>query len=667
MTNKHLLVFIAFTGILLSASAQKKIATKKPEAKKIAAPASKPNPWIFTYGKDTVYQQEFERLLTKNRKDKENPSKEEISEYLELYQNFKMKVKEAKLLQLDTFSGFKSELAGYRKQLANPYLTDKKVTEGLIKEAYERTKLEINASHILINCAENASPKDTLAAYNKILELRKRITKGETFEDVAKNHSEDPSASRNNGNLGWFSAFYMIYPFETQSYTTPKGQVSMPFRTKFGYHIVKVIERRPARGEVKVAHIMIQTQQNADETEIKIAQAKTDSIYKLIIGGESFEKMAKDHSSDMSSNQNGGVMNFFNSFSNFPENFKDIAFNTEKGEVTKPFRTDYGWHILKVLEKKPVPELAEMEESLKNKISRDSRSESSRLVVAQRIKKENKYLEYPLVVKEFTSLLDSNFNNGNWEPNYDKISDKVIVSINDKKWTMRDFANYVRTVQEPHKGESVDMIVLSIYKKYTDEKALEYEEVILETKYEDFKNLMQEYNDGIMLFDLTDKKVWTRAVTDTAGLEAFHQLNNTKYMWKERLMIHTVSCLDEKTKIAAMKMAKSGKSKEDIGAKFNKKLKGTVVFEMSKHEKGSNNKMDLLWSSKGVSDLPNENNTYKFIIVDGVVGPEPKTLKEAKGMVTSDYQNHLEKEWLKEMRSKYPVSLNQKAIDNLFK
>lgn len=667
MTNKYLLVFIAFTTISLSASAQKKPATKKPESSKMSASASKTNLWVFTFGKDTVYQQEFERLLTKNRKDKETPSKEEITEYLELYQNFKMKVKEAKLLQLDTFSGFKSELAGYRKQLANPYLTDKKVTDGLIKEAYERTKLEINASHILINCAENAAPKDTAAAYNKILELRKRIMKGESFEDVAKNHSEDPSASRNNGNLGWFSAFYMIYPFETQSYITPKGQVSMPFRTKFGYHIVKVLDRRPARGEVKVAHIMIQTQQNAAESEINAAQAKADSIYKLILGGESFEKMAKEHSSDMSSNQNGGVMNFFNSFSNFPENFKDLAFNTEKGEMTKPFRTDYGWHILKVLEKKPVPELTEMEESLKNKISRDSRSESSRLVVAQRIKKENKYTEYPTVVKEFTTLLDSNFNNGAWEPNYDKISDKVIVSINDKKWTMRDFANYVRTVQEPHKNESVDMIVLNIYKKYTEEKALEYEEGILETKYEDFRNLMQEYNDGIMLFDLTDKKVWTRAVTDTSGLEAFHKTSSTKYMWKERLMVHTVVCLDEKTKIGAMKMAKAGKTKEEISAKFNKKLKGTVVFDMSKHEKGSNSKMDQLWNTKGVSDIPNENNTYKFIIVDGVVGPEPKTLKEAKGMVTSDYQNHLEKEWLKEMRSKYPVTVNQNAIDNLFK
>jgi peptidyl-prolyl cis-trans isomerase SurA len=631
------------------------------------APAAKPNSWIFTYGSDTVFQQEFERLLSKNRKEKQTPTQDEINEYLELYQNFKMMVKEAQLVQLDTFTAFKNELAGYRKQLANPYLTDKKVTDQLIQEAYNRTKEEINASHILINCAENASPKDTLAAFNKINDLRKRILKGERFDSLAARFSEDPSASKNLGNLGWFTAFYMIYPFENMAYATPIGQVSLPFRTKYGYHIIKTNNKRVARGEVKVAHIMLQIPQNADEVVTADTKTMIDGIYNRLVNGESFDSLAKEYSSDMSSKNNGGIMNFMASLSNYPEVFKDVAFTTPKGQLSQPFRTDYGWHIVKTLEIKPVPELSEVQESLKNKITRDSRSESNRLAVAARIKRETKYKEYPQVLKEFSATLDSTFLDGNWEPNMKDGSEKTILSFNDRNFDTRDFANYVRAQQEPHKGESVDMVIRNLYKNYTNEKAIEYEESILEIKHEDFKYLMQEYHDGIMLFDLKDKKVWSKSVSDTVGLEAFHKQNASKYMWKERLKVYTLLCLDEKTELAAMKMAKAGKSNTEIVAKLNKKIKGAVTIDSAKYEKGANPAFDKLWDTKGVVDLANENNTYRFHIVFGVVAAEPKSLKEARGPATSDYQNYLEKEWIQELRNKYPVTVNSPALGNLFK
>ena len=670
---KNLLaIIIMLTGVTTSAVfAQNKKAPAKAPAKSAAVPVkpvAKPNPWVFTYGSDTVLRDEFERLLSKNRKEKEAPSKDEITEYLELYQNFKMKVKEARLMQLDTFTSFKTELAGYRKQLANPYLTDKKVTEGLIKEAYERLKEEINASHILINCPENAAPKDTLAAYNKLVDLRKRILKGESFDSLAAKNSEDPSAKSNNGNLGWFTAFYMIYPFENFAYNTPKGQVSMPFRTRFGYHIIKVIDRRPARGEVKVAHIMLKGGTGDSKENIAENKTRIDSIYSALQNGASFEDVVKSVSVDMSSNQNKGVMNFFGSFSNYPDKFKEISFSTPRGELSTPFQTEYGWHIIKVLEKKGTPELKEMEEGIKSKITRDSRSESSRAVVSQRIKRETKYTENSANFKEFSRYLDSTFLNGTWEPNYSLIIEKPIVSFNDKIFTTHDFARFLRTAQEPRKNdESIEMTATNLFKRFTDEKALEYEEGILETKYDDFRNLMQEYNDGIMLFDLTEKKVWNRAHTDTAGLEKYHAANSGKYMWKERVAVYTVTCLDEKTKQAALKLARAGKSNEEIGAKLNKKIKGAVTFDLNKFEKGANSAMDKLWDKRGVEDISNQNNTYKFYIVSGIVGPEPKSVKEARGPLTSDYQSYLEKEWIKELRAKYPVSVNTPVLDQLFK
>jgi peptidyl-prolyl cis-trans isomerase SurA len=661
------------TGIMMltlsigAAQAQSKNKTSPTKNATQVIVSPKPNNWIFTFGKDTVYQQEFERLLTKNRKEKDIPTDPEIREYLELYQNFKMKVSEARKLQLDTFPAFLNELAGYRKQLANPYLTDKKVSEVLLKEAYERTLIEVNASHILINCAENASIKDTLEAYNKIMDLRKRIMKGESFDSVASKNSEDPSAIRNFGNLGWFTAFYMIYPFETMAYNTPKGQVSMPFRTRFGYHILKVNDRRPTRGEVQVAHIMLQTPPNAGEELIAEKKKDAEEIYNKLMNGENFEGLAKAFSDDMGSKNNGGVMSFMSSLSNFPEDFKDVAFATPKGETTRPFRTDYGWHIIKVLEIKGAPSMAESEENLRNKIMRDSRSESNRLAVSERIKKETRYKDYPAVLKSFIDALDESFMQGDWEPNYEKIPQGTIVSFNDKNFDTRDFANFLRTTMEPRPGESKEMLVNTMYKRYTNEKALEYEEGILEDKYEEFRFLMQEYRDGIMLFDLTDKMVWTKAVTDTVGLEAFHAANKNKYMWKERLNVYTVTSIDAKSKANAMKMARAGKNYEEIIAKLNKKIKGAVFFELNKFEKGANPQMDKLWNTKGVVDIPNENNTFRFYIVEGVGTPEPKSLKEARGMITSDYQTVLEKRWIEDLRIKYPVVVNEDAIKQLFR
>ncbi|MES2561074.1 MAG: peptidylprolyl isomerase [Bacteroidota bacterium] len=659
-------LLVATSCISSIALAQKPAAKTTKPAPKPLATVTAPSPWVFTFGTDTVYKAEFERLLSKNKKDKERPTEADVREYLELYQNFKMKVKEAELMKLDSIASFKTELAGYRKQLANPYLTDKKVSDGLIKEAYERMKLEVNASHILINCAENAAAKDTLVAYNKILGLRNRILKGESFDSVAAKNSDDPSAVKNLGNLGWFTSFQMIYPFETQAYTTPKGQVSMPFRTRFGYHIIKVMDKRPARGEVKVSHIMLQTGPSASVDVLSSAQAKADTVYQKLLAGESFEKMVEQYSQDQGSKTNGGVMNYFTGYSNYPEQFKETAFALNKGDISKPFKTDYGIHIIKVLDKKGIPELKEVEENIKTKVGRDSRAESNKLVVADRIRKQNNYKEYPANLKEFINSVDTTFLQATWMPSEKQLTNKPVMSLGTKIYTVTDFAAYAKGNQEARPGENVPMILNRLFKKFSDEESLKYEEGLLEYKYADFKNLMQEYHDGILLFDLTDKKVWTKAVSDSTGLERFHNDNKGKYMWKERVKVYTYTCVDAKTKKEAMKMAAAGKSGEEIKAKVNKKMAGSLVISENKYEQ-ADAQGEKYWSKKGVVDMPNEPNVFKFLVVEGIVAPEPKALKESRGLVTSDYQNYLEKEWIKELRAKYPVSVNTPVVDSLFK
>lgn len=667
--NKHAVTLGVLTFVTSVAFAQK----TKPKAAKqvtpVAASVAKPDPVVFTYGNDTVYKSEFERLLSKNRNQKEPPTEESVREYLELYENFKMKVKEARLMKLDTNSAFKSELAGYRKQLANPYLTDKKATEGLVKEAYEHMLKEVNASHILINCGENARPADTLAAYNKTLELRKRYLKGEHFDSLAMKNSDDPSAINNAGNLGWFSAFDMIYPFERMAYLTPKGEVSMPFRTRYGYHLIKVNDTRDARGEVKVQHIMRSTGPSATPETLADQKVLMDSVYeKLQSGKATFDELVAQYSQDEGSKPNKGVMNWMASNSRFPEEFKNTAFSLEKDQVSKVFSTPFGYHIIKVVDTRPVASYKDLEETLKTKVGRDSRAESSKTAVAQRIKEENNFKEYTANVKAFANSIDSNIFMDGYVPDEKKTGNKPLFTIGNKTYTEKDLVQYILESHDHYEpGQSPYMMVTHIYKRYVDEQALAYEEAQLETKYEDFRNLMQEYHDGILLFDLTDKKVWNRAVTDTAGLEKFHAANREKYMWKERVHLLTFNCLDAKTKKTAMKMAKAGKSVEEIKAKVNKKITGALVVTEQKAEKGENTTTDKLYDKKGVVDIPDENGQYKFYYVLGVVPPEPKTLKEAKGLVTSDYQNYLEKEWIKELREKYPVTVNEETVKTLFR
>lgn len=616
---------------------------------------------IFTFSGDTVFDDEFKRQFYKNRREKEAPTTKELNEYLELYINFKLKVREALDMRLDTNPNFVSELTGYRKQLSAPYLTDKNVTEALMQEAYERMQQEINASHILIMVSPNASPADTLAAYNKLMDIRKRTLKGERFDSLAVKFSEDPSVKDNAGLLGWFTVFQMVYPFESMAYKTAKGDISMPFRTQFGYHLVKVNDKRPARGEVKVQHIMIRTGYGSTEKQIADAKVKIDEAYNLLQNGEEYETVVERYSQDDGSRGNKGVMNWVASLSGYPNEFKDVCFSLKPNEISKPFATDFGWHIVKLLDKRPVGEFKEVQDIIKNKITRDSRSEGSKTAVIARVKKENNYREFPANINEVIRLLDTSFLKGAWSYNEAKIGKKPAFTVGKATYTQKDFAEYLQLAQQQREKENIEMVAKNMFNDWASEKCLAYEESILEDKYEDFKNIMKEYHDGILLFDLTDRKVWGRAVTDTAGLEEFWKPRANNYMWKERISYNIYSCKDSLVKKQAIAMARKNKKENDIIKKLNKKGANNVMIREAKSEQTDATGADL-WDKTGVVDVP---NSLRFYVINGKVSPEPKTLKEAKGLVTSDYQEYLMKEWINELRGKYNVQVNRPALERL--
>ena len=506
-------------------------------------------PAIETIGGRNVSVSEFTYVYNKNNaKAADAYSAKSLREYLDLYTNFRLKVREAEELGLDTTDAFKKELEGYKKQLAQPYLTEKGVTEQLTKEAYERMKEEINASHILINVNPEAEPKDTLAAYNRINELRQRIINGESFEKIATEFSEDPSAKQNKGNLGYFTALQMVYPFEDAAFKTKKGDISKPVRTRFGYHIIKVNERRPSQGQIRAAHIMVRTTPGSPAEDSIAAKQKSEEIYNRLKKGEDWNTLSEQFSDDANSKSKEGELPWFSTGRMIP-NFEDAAFSLQNvGDYSKPINTPYGWHIIKLLEKKPLESFADLEPTLKTKVSKDSRSELNRSILLQRLKKENQFVENPQTLNNIIPLADSSLVMGTWTKKADEKANGLLFTIGTKRYLVSDFFTYLSNNRGGQKSTtSPAQAMRNAYKKYVDEELIRYEEAHLEEKYVDYKMLVKEYRDGILLFQLMDEKVWSKAISDTTGLRSFYDKNKEKYRWDTRAHAKIFSVSNEAT------------------------------------------------------------------------------------------------------------------------
>ena len=416
---------------------------------------------------------EFAYVYSKNNLNPQVMDPRSVEEYLELFVNFNLKVYEAIQLGLDTHATFIDELAGYRKQLAQPYLSDQKAADHLVEEAYERMQYDVRAYHILISVEEHADPADTMAALNKIMSLRERITAGEDFLTLALEYSDDPSARGmpatanrtqmrgNSGDLGYFSVMDMVYPFESAVYKTSVNDVSMPVRTNSGYHIIKVVDRLPAMGRASVAHIMINAAADAPETIQQQAKAKVDEIYQKILNGEDFATLAERFSDDNASGRRGGELPPFTSNRMVPEFIKAIAELDEPGQISKPVRTQFGWHLIK-LKDKTLPSKDEAIADLKNRISRDNRARLSQNAVLERIKNENNFREYNQNLEVFFEVVDESIFQGRWDKSLVDGNNDLLFSFADKTFTQQDFANYLESVQSMRTPESVRNYVNTI-------------------------------------------------------------------------------------------------------------------------------------------------------------------------------------------------------------
>jgi len=614
-----------------------------------------------------VTKSEFLQIYLKN-----NPTpkydKAALDEYMELFKKFKLKVAEAEALKYDTIPKLKKELEGYQKQLALPYLVDAAKNEALVKEAYDRTKTEVRASHILVRLEQNATPADTLAAWNRIMALKKRVENGEDFASVAKskNGSDDPSALNNGGDLGYFNAFQMVYPFEEKAFTTAVGEVSAPFKTRFGYHIVKVTDKRPARGTIKVAHIMVAVPKTGTEEDAKNAEKKINEIYAKLQDGEKFEDLAKDFSDDPSSNQKAGELPMFGTgtTTRMVPAFEDVAFGLKtNGEYSKPVKTDFGYHIIKRLEWKDVKPFEELKKELQGKVNKDERSKKTQDSFVQKVKNNYQYKNTAAKgLVWFEKNLDTTYFEGKWKAGSLK-SNKTLFVLDGKNFGQKDFAAYLEKNFRAARKDKSKEVVKSQYANWEKEAILAYEETKLASKYPEFKALTTEYHDGILLYEIMTDKVWNKAMKDTVGLKNYFEQNRAKYVWGKRVDALVYECATQKIadQVAKMIAVDTINSKHVLDV-INKESELNLRVRTNKFDLEQTAFLKDRTLTKGVNKSYEFEGKFIVLKVNDIIEPTTKMFTEAKGAVTSDYQNYLEMVWLQELNKKHTVKIYESVL-----
>jgi peptidyl-prolyl cis-trans isomerase SurA len=639
--------------------------------------AQKDDPVLFSVNDVPVHLSEFKYIYTKTNGQKADFSRVSLQEYLDLYTNFKLKVQKARDMKLDTITSLQQELAGYRRQLADSYLIDREVTDKLVEEAYERTKQDVDISHILFTLAENATPPDTLTAWKQALDARQKLENGESFSSVAMTYSSDKSVNKNQGRIGFVTALFPngFYKLETAAYNSPTDKVVGPIRTDAGYHLLLVHERRPARGEIEVSHILVRLDQYADMIR---PRRVIDSIYAELKAGVPFEDVARKSSQDKLTANKGGYIGFFG-INRYEKTFEDAAFALQKdGEFSAPVQSSIGWHIIKRISLKRDEPFPLVKSRLQNQIKQDARFELARKAMIERIKRESDFSENRTTLQQFAASLEQDtaksFLTYKWKAP-EKPSQEALFSFGkDMKTTLGDFADYAQRASRTRQqmaGSSIETVVNRLYTDFIDENALKFEERQLEKKYPDFKSLMREYEEGVLLFEVTKMEVWDKASLDTIGLQAFFDKSPGKYQWNERAMISQYSLVESaKDKTEEVREFSRSNSPEKVLEKFN--ADGEVILTMQEKtfERGRNEVLDKMnWKSGELSPVESSkrDKSSNFFKIEEVLPPGQKSLQEARGYVVADYQDFLEKKWLEDLKKQYKVKVHEKVFNKLVK
>lgn len=621
---------------------------------------------LMTVNHREVPAGEFIRMY---RKSPAGSEKIALDDYLEQYTIFKLKVADAIESGIDTTVAFRTELEGYRNQLAGSYLTDPGLKEELIRKMYLRLLTEIRASHLLVKCPPDALPQDTLIAWNKAIDLRNRILKGESFERVAAESSDDKSARRNGGNLGFFTAFQMVKPFEDAAFSLEPGGLSGPVRTSFGYHLILVTGKRPSMGRIRVAHIMKSVPENAGEKEISEAKAQIDSVYNMLEAGSPFGQLARLYSDHTGSSSKNGELNWFGTGEMIPD-FAEAAFAiSDTGKYTAPVRTVYGFHIIKLLERKPPPAFEEAMPLIESKISSAELDAFQQQSLVRKLKKEYRFTLNKAVYEWFLKNTGPLLPTGKSLYNKTCVPDGLIYTFADQAMTAKDFAVQLNN-QDRFPANDPKVFIDHVLESVVSRHICEYEKSVLEKKYPDFRYLMNEFHDGILLFEISSDKVWDRAGTDTAGLFRYYEINKEKHLSKRVLegKIYSLSLPRGMKKLtnAYKKFRDNPDIDSRMAKRFNRGKAAPLTISEQAWNAGDNQDIDGIEWKPGLQTLV-WNKVPSLIFVKSIQEPSPLPFRAVQADLIPEYQDYLMADWIGQLKSKYIVEVNREIFEKVKK
>ncbi len=622
---------------------------------------------LLTINSNPVYSSDFTKVFNKNLDLVVEESQKNVAGYLDLFIDYKLKITEAYAQELDKNQQYIKEFKKYEDQLAKKYIYDKRVVSKLVEEAYDRSLEEINAEHILVLSNLNDSPNDTLKAYNKIKEAHVKALKGENFTSLVIEYSEEPGAKKSKGKLGYFTAFQMVYPFENTAYNTKVGEISQITRTSFGYHIIKINDRRKKKPKINVSHIMIFSNKDkkAEDPEERI-----NELYAMIMQGEPFEKIAKQFSEDKNTGVKGGQLKTFGPGDLKAPKFENAAYSIKnEGEIIAPIQSAFGWHIIRLNEKFSIPSFEEQKDDIEKKVKGGARALVVTQAINNKIIKKYGFKEGESYISYFNNFVNDSILSRKWT--YSSIpltENQILFTIGDHDVTYNDYAEYLRDNQKTIKKYiNKESLLIDMYVKFKNETLKNYFKERLEVENTEYATIINDYRNGLLVYDVMNKNIWQIAKTDSTGLKDYYEKTKNNYKWKKRLDVDIYSSSDEITTKQVQTLLMRGEESATIKKQINSDGKINVITVSDVFEIDQSELPEDLIPEKGVSDIKLNDGFYVVVNIKEVIEPTLKEFDEVRGTVISDFQTEIEKKWMQSLRDKYEVKINNKSLKKLKK
>ncbi len=626
---------------------------------------------IMSIAGQAIDKSELIHIISKGKSDDASPglSRDEFEENLEMFVNYKLKIKEAESQNLDKTEEFIREFESFKETLMAPYLIKNSLEEGELRKAYSRMQEIIRASHILFQFPPNASTEDSLIVLRMALKVQGEIKEGGNVDELAVKYSDDPSVNLNKGDLGYFTSLQMVAPFEDAVYNMQPGEISDPVLTDFGYHIIINKDRRPNPGQVKVSHLLVRLDPY-DPNSDDVAKRKVADVYEEIQKESTvWNDIVKNYSEDQATNQKGGELPWFSVGSMIPE-FEMVAFSlSEKGEVSPPVKTQYGYHILRLEDQRPLESYDALEKSIRSKILRASRASMIQSQVVAIQKSRYNFLEYEqnlALLKEILSGKESM----EFKETLDQaeVSFSELFSIEDEAFDIDAFLDYVEEKERIPLKPDTDPFDLW-YQSFVSNCLNEAEKSDLIANNSEYQMTLKEYRDGILLFSLMNKEVWQKGIMDSLGQRAFYVENIADYQWKERVEAFTVKVLDPEKADIAKNYLEGKKISASLQESFKEEIENESPLAFQSEygliEIEDNPVLSKLDPGQDYQEIESEGHLH-LVLTGAKIPGGPKDFTETRGLIIKNYQESLDSTLLENLKNKYPVQINEKVKEEAF-